>query len=146
MDTKSLPGWATRIDEISNGIFKVTLTNNFGRKVKVTNNTTDKTIDKALSYAFDIEKKISANWNKFLFDFCLLRLVDIIITGKSYSDNNFGSWFIEVGNKRLLYLNKEFCLVSQTQSDDKWFDNCIIKDNKLTYNTTTNTGYTPHYE
>jgi len=135
MNTKSLPGWTTKIDEISNGVFKVTLTDKFGRKAEVVDNATDETIDKTLSYAFDIERKVSSNWNKFLFDFCLLRLKDKTITKESYNDKDFGSWFIEVVDKRLLYLGKESWLVSQTQSDNEWFDNYMIKDNELTYDT-----------
>ena len=135
MNTKSLPGWTTKIDEISNGVFKVTLTDKLGRKVEAVDFATNETIDKTLSYAFDIEKKVSTNWNKFLFDFCLLRLTDKTITKESYKDKDFGSWLIEVGDKRLLYLGKESWLVSQTQSDSKWFDNYIIKDNELTYDT-----------
>ena len=135
MNTKSLPGWTTKIDEISNGVFRVTLTDKFGRKAEVVDNATDETIDKTLSYAFDIERKVSSNWNKFLFDFCLLRLKDKKITKQSYNDKDFGSWLIEVADKRLLYLGKESWLVSQTQSDNKWFDNYIIKDSELTYET-----------
>lgn len=135
MNTKSLPGWTTKIDEISNGVFKVTLTDKFGRKAEVVDNATDETIDKTLSYAFDIERKVSSNWNKFLFDFCLLRLKDKAITKKSYNDKDFGSWLIEVVDKRFIYLGKESWLVSQTRSDNKWFDNFIIKDDELTYDT-----------
>jgi hypothetical protein len=135
MDKKSLPGWTTKIDEISNGVFKVTLTDKFGRIAETVDNATNETIDKTLSYAFDIERKISSNWNKFLFDLCLLQLADKTITNKSYSDKVFGSWFIEVGNNRLLYLGKESWLVSQTQKDSNWFDNYIIKDNELNYET-----------
>lgn len=132
MNTKSLPGWTTKIDEISNGVFKVTLTDKFGRKAEVVDNATEETIDKTLSYAFDIERKVSSNWNKFLFDFCLLRLKDKAITNKSYNDINFGSWLIEFVDKHFLYLGKESWLVSQTRSDNKWFDNFIIKDDELT--------------
>jgi hypothetical protein len=133
MNTKSLPGWTTKIDEISTGVFKVTLTDNFGRKAEVVDDATDETIDKTLSYAFDIEKKVSSNWNKFLFDFCLLRLEDKTITKESYNDKDFGSWLIEVDNNRLLFLGRESWIISQTNSDNKWFDNFIIKDEELTY-------------
>lgn len=135
MNTKSLPGWTTKIDEVSNGVFKVTLTDKFGRKAEVVDNATDETIDKTLSYAFDIERKVSSNWNKFLYDFCLFRLKDKTITRESYNDKDFGSWLIEVVDKRLLYLGKESWLVSQIQSNNKWFDNYIIKDDELTYDT-----------
>lgn len=133
MNSKSLPGWTTKIDESSTGVFKVTLTDKFGRKAEVIDNATDETIDKTLSYAFDIERKVSSNWNRFLFDFCLLQLKDKTITKESYNEKDFGSWLIEVVDKRFLYFGKESWLVSQTQSDNKWFDNFIIKDNELTY-------------
>jgi hypothetical protein len=135
MNTNLLLGWTTKIDEISNGVFKVTLTDKFGRTAEVVDNATDETIHKTLSYAFDIERKISSNWNKFLFNFCLLRLRDKTISKESYNEKDFGSWLIEVVDKRLLYLGKESWLVSQTKSDNKWFDNYIIKDNELTYDT-----------
>src|SRR6476620_8397284 len=104
MRQKSLPGWKTQIDEISNGVFKVTLIDSYGRKAEVVDNATDETIEKTLSYAFDIERKVSTNWNKFLFDFCLLRLTDKAITKEFCNDKDFGSWHIEVGDKRILYL------------------------------------------
>lgn len=132
---KSLPGWTTKIDEVSNGVFKVTLVDKYGRKAEVIDIATDETIDRTLSYAFEIERQVSNNWNKFLYDFCLLRLSDNTITQDSYSDKDFGSWFIEVGEKRILFMGKESWMVSQTQSDNKWFDNFIIKDDELTYNT-----------
>lgn len=135
MNTNSLPGWTTKIDEISNGVFKVTLTDRFGRKAEVVDNATDETIEKAISYAFDIERKISSNWNKFLYDFCLLRLADKKITKESFNEKDFGSWLIESGDKRFLYFGKESWLISQIQNEGEWFDNYIIKDNELTYDT-----------
>lgn len=135
MKQKSLPGWTTKIDEISNGVFKVTLVDNYGRKAEVIDNATDETIDRTLSDAFNIERQVSKNWNKFLYDFCLYRLAGDSITKSSYNDKDFGSWLIEVGDKRLLFLGKESWLVSQIKSDSEWFDNYIIKDNELTYKT-----------
>jgi hypothetical protein len=135
MKQKSLPGWTTKIDEISNGVFKVTLTDNYGRKAEVIDNATDETIDRTLSDAFDIEKQVSMNWNKFLYDFCFSRLTDNSITSNSYNDKDSSSWLIEVNDKRLLFLGKESWLVSQTKSDNKWFDNFIIKDEELNYKT-----------
>ena len=134
MNTKSLPGWTIKIDETSNGFFKVTIVDCYGRKAEVTDAATQETIDRALNDAFDIEKQVSNDWNKFLYDFCLLHLSDNKIIKKSYNEKNFGSWLIEVINKRLLFLGKESWLVSQTQSDNKWFDNYIIRDYELNYN------------
>jgi len=135
MKQKSLPGWTTTIHEISNGVFKVTLVDNDGRKAEVIDNATDETIDRTLSDAFDIEKQVSKNWNKFLYDLCISRLKDNSVTKTSYNDKDFGSWLIEIDNKRLLFIGKESWLVSQIKSDNKWFDNYIMKENELTYRT-----------
>ena len=104
----SLPGWTTKIEEISNGVLKVTLTDNYGRKTEVIDNATDETINKAFNNAFEIEKQISKNWNKFLYNFCISQLSDAIITTKDYNDKAFGSWLIEVGDKRIVYMAKTF--------------------------------------
>ena len=69
-----LPGWTLEVDEISNGVFKVILKNALGHKAEIIDDVTDGTIEKAKSYAFDIERQISKNWNLFLYNFCLLRL------------------------------------------------------------------------
>lgn len=135
MKQKSLPGWTTKIDEISNGVFKVTLIDKYGRKAEIIDDATDETIERTLSDAFDIEKQVSKNWNKFIYDFCFSRLADNSITSNSYNDKDFGSWLIEVSDKRLLFLGKESWLVSQTKSNNEWFDNFIIKDEELNYKT-----------
>lgn len=130
---KSLPGWTSKIEEISNGVFKVTLIDSFGRKAEIIDDATEETIQKALSYAFDIEKQISKKWDKFLYDFCLSQFADTVSVQKMYNENDFGSWSIEVDSKRLLYIGKNSRLVSQTKSDNRWFDNAIIKNEELTY-------------
>ena len=61
MKQNSLPGWTTKIEEISNGVFKVTLFDSYGRKAEVIDIATDETIDKTLSDAFDLEKQVSKN-------------------------------------------------------------------------------------
>jgi len=64
---------------------------------------------------FDIEKQISKNWNKFLFDLCLQRLTDIDLTNKEYNDEAFGSWLIERHDKRIIYDGKDSWFITQTK-------------------------------
>jgi len=75
MNNKSLPGWTIRINETSNGVFKVTLSDAYGHKVEIIGNASDETIKKAISDAFDLEKKISQNWNLFLYNLAIERLM-----------------------------------------------------------------------
>jgi len=45
---KSIPGWTINIDEISNGVFKVTLTDAYGRIAEITDVASDDTIDRTI--------------------------------------------------------------------------------------------------
>ena len=130
---KSLPGWTTKIDEVSNGVFIVTITDSFGRIVEVTNDTIEDAIRKVYQDVFEIEKQVSNNWNKFLYDLCLAQLSDTVITTKNYNNETFGSWLIEVNDNRLVYMGKDYWLVAQTKKDNKWFDKTILKREEMTY-------------
>ncbi len=133
MNKKSIPGWTISIDEISNGVFKVTLKNGCGRKAEIIDNATDETIEKAIGDAFDIEKQISQNWNLFLYDLAVLRLSEKDIKNKEYNDNAFGSWFIERKDKRLVYDGKDSWLIFQTKTKGDWIDIETIKKDELEY-------------
>lgn len=133
MNKISIPGWKTEIDEISQGIFKVTLTDAFGRKAEIIDHATDETIEKAISDAFDIEKQISQNWNLFLYNLAVQKLSDKSIKTMKYNDKAFGSWFIESQDKRLVYDSKDTCLIFQTKTQDNWTDIDTIKKDELKY-------------
>lgn len=133
MNKKSIPGWAINIDEISNGVFKVTLTDAYGRKAENVDNATDETIERTIGDAFDIEKQISKNWNLFLYDLAIQKLGDADITIKEYNDKVFGSWFIEKQNKRVVYDGKDAWLIFQTKNKGDWTDIDTIKKDELKY-------------
>lgn len=133
MKKKSIPGWTMNIDEISNGVFKVTLTDGYGRKAEIIDNATDETIERAIGDAFDIEKQISQNWNLFLYDLAVQKLSDKDIKNKEYNDKVFGSWFIERQDKRLVYDGKDSWLIFQTKTKGDWTDIEIIKKEELKY-------------
>jgi hypothetical protein len=130
---KTITGWTANIEEVSNGVFRVILTDEYGRKAEVVGNATDETIEKAISYAFDIEKQVSQNWNLFLFNFCIERITTESIVKKEYNDKTFGSWFIESAENRFLYDGKDEWLIFQTKIDTEWADKIIIKKDELCY-------------
>jgi hypothetical protein len=129
-----LPGWTTKIDEISNGVFKVTLTDTYGHLAELTGIATDETISGAVEYAFDIEKQISKNWNLFLYDLALLLLPEINVASKMYDDNAFGSWFIELNDgSRAVYEGKDGSLIFQQRRNFEWINQKNMSKNELTY-------------
>lgn len=133
MNKKSIPGWTIYIDEISNGVFKVTLTDSYGRIAEIVDNATDETIERTIGEAFDIEKQISKNWNLFLYELAVQELEDTDIKTKEYNDTVFGSWFIERQDRRLVYDGKDSWLIFQTKLKNDWEDNEIIKKEELKY-------------
>jgi len=133
MNKKSIPGWIIDINEISNGVFKVTLTDAFGRKAEVIDDANDETIERAVSYAFDIEKQVSKNWNLFLYELSNQKLNDTDIENKEYNDKAFGSWVIEKQDRRLIYDGKDSWLVFQTRSESNWTNTDGINRDDLGY-------------
>ena len=130
---KSIPGWTTNIEEISNGVFRVILTDKYGRKAEVIDNASDETIERAISDAFDIEKQISKNWNLFLFNLCIEAINNKSIVNKEYNDIAFGSWYIESEKNRLIYDGKDNWLIFQTKIGADWTDKIVITKDELKY-------------
>lgn len=120
MNKKSIPGWTITINEVSNGVFRVTLTNTDGHKVEITDTAIDEVIERAVSDAFEIEKQISKNWNLFLYDLAIQELRYIDIKTSQYTDNEFGSWLIERRHKRLVYEGRDSELTFQTNLGGYW--------------------------
>lgn len=129
---KSIPGWKMYIDEVSNGVFNVTLTDTDGRKAEVLDAATDETIQKAISYAFDIEKQISKNWKSFLYEFFIQELNTKLISTE-YQNDVMGSWFIELESRRLFYDAKDECIQFQTRQLDKWVGIKMVTKEKVTH-------------
>ncbi|MBK7290996.1 MAG: hypothetical protein KBF82_14335 [Chitinophagaceae bacterium] len=129
-----LPNWTTTIDEISNGIFKVTLVDKFGRKVETIDNATDDTVKRTIADAFEMEKQTTKNWNRFLYELSLLLLRKFNVTFNEYNDLSFGSWFIEISNrKRIVYNGRDYWLIIQEKKDAEWAELESIENIGLTY-------------
>lgn len=94
-----------RLSEISNGYYEVLLVDNYGRQASTSDNNPDVARTTCEQYVLDIERQISKNYDKFLYDLLVLKLDKKAITNKGH-DDDFGSWFIEVGNKKIVFDKK----------------------------------------
>ena len=131
--TEILPGWTLSYDEVSNNVYEVTLTDNFGRLAATTDTDFEKAVVTCENYVFDIERQTSKSWNKFLFDKCILKTNHDSITKSEYHYEAFGSWYIEYGMKRIVLDGKDYVLHSQVLNENDWVDLEQIKLSELTF-------------
>ena len=120
-------------EEVSNNVYKVTLTDYFGRQGETTNTDLEEAITTVETYAFDIEMQTSENWKKFLYDACIIKLGDKKIIEKQYKDEAFGSWDILLKANRILLDGKDFTFCVQVYKEG-WVDTTTIKLSALTFN------------
>jgi len=132
-NTEILPGWTLTFDEVSNNVYKVNLTDKWGRQGGTTDSNLDKAIVTCEYYAFDIERQISKNWNKFLYDACLMKIDKSKIIEAIYHDEAFGSWYVTTHNKRIVFDGRDFVLLIQFPNGNDWIDKESIKIDDLTY-------------
>ena len=128
--TEILPGWTLKVDEVSAGAYKITLTDQDGRKAEIVDDYSDLSLDKCTDYAFEIEKQTKRTWNKFLYDFANLRLKNLKIEKKEYHDKDFGSWTIQTKDKRLLLDGRDGWLIFEERQNGNWIDKETIKEFK----------------
>lgn len=127
-----LPGWTLEFEEVSNNVYKVTLTDNFGRQSSTTDTDLKKAIETCEGYAFEIERQISKKWTKFLFDACILKLGDRKIIEQQYHEKSFGSWYILLEN-RILLDNRDDIFCIQVYNETGWINTQTITLRDLTY-------------
>ncbi|HMI05729.1 MAG TPA: hypothetical protein VK541_24790 [Pedobacter sp.] len=126
--------WTVNFDEVSNNVYKVELTDTFGRKAGTTDHDLDRAIETCLSYAFDIEKQLNNPLNKFIYDTFKYFLSDQTLLSDNYSGKDFGSWIIEKNEKRIILDGKESLLALQSQTaSNVWVDDFTIKVRELTF-------------
>ena len=134
MIIKVLGMWSLSFEEISNNVYKVELTDNFSRQVGVTDHDLDRGIETCLSHAFDIEKKLGNNFNKFIYDTFKYFLSDQKLFADNYSDKSFGSWVLEKEAIRMILDGKDLVISLQTKTDlNNWIDTSIIKLSDLSF-------------
>ena len=130
---KIVPGWTIKIDEISNGVFKVTATAQYGSKSEVVGSASDETIEKAISGAFDIEKQVSKQFGLFLYEFAIKNLTKLVIKKTQYDSQNFGSWIIETKNKRLILDGRDNFIILENKILNTWVIKNTITTKEISY-------------
>ena len=126
--------WTLRFDEVSNNVYNVELTDNFGRQVGTTDHDLDRAIETSISYAFDIERQLNNTLNKFTYDTFKYFFADQPLLADNYSDKDFGSWIFEKIGKRIILDGKDLLLSLQSQTElNNWKDDFTIKLTDLTF-------------
>ncbi|WP_299754358.1 hypothetical protein [uncultured Pontibacter sp.] len=128
-----LPGWKLLVEEVSNNVYEITLTDDANRKAGTTDSDLEAGIRKCAEYAFEIEKQIRKKWNKFLFEAALIELTKEDILESNYDDDTFGSWFIEFQKERIIRDGKENILIKQLKTTTGWEDEVNFNLRELSY-------------
>jgi hypothetical protein len=76
--TQILPNWTLSFYEVSNNVYKVVLTDTYGRQASTTDYNLEQAVKTCEQYSFGIERQISKDWKRFLFDYAMLKLQDLV--------------------------------------------------------------------
>src|SRR5215213_2464089 len=87
-----LPNWTLRIDEESNHVYNVVLIGDFGRQAATADHDFERAVKTCEGYAFDMERQVSKDWSRFLFDYAMLKLKAIVTFSNGDPKNPYGSW------------------------------------------------------
>jgi hypothetical protein len=128
-----LPGWQLTLEEVSNNVYEITLTDEYFRQAGTKDSDLEGGIRKCAEYAFTIEKQVSKNWSKFLYDSVLIELPKEQIIASRYDEAAFGSWFIELQKERIIGDGKENLLIKQLKTTTGWEDEVNFHLKELSY-------------
>jgi hypothetical protein len=128
-----LPEWKLIFEEVSNNVYEITLIDKANRKAGTKGSDLEAGIRKCAEFAFDIEKQISKNWNRFLFEAALIEMPKEDIIESRYDDDAFGSWFIELQKERIIGDGKENLLIKESRTETGWKNEVDFNLKKLSY-------------
>jgi hypothetical protein len=129
-----LPHWVLRFDEVSNNVYKVALNDSSGRQAASTDHDLERAVKTCEGYAFDIERQISKDWSRFLFDYAMLKLEGRVTFSNGDPKNAYGSWSIRVEGKILTYEGRDDVLITRDSNADA-FDYKAIALKDLSFDT-----------
>jgi hypothetical protein len=127
-------GWTLEAKEVSNGVTFFEMTDSNGCQVSCKDDNYERGLNNCISFAFDVEKQISRNWNKFLYELFKYELNNLEFIEDKYSELVFGSWIISLEKKRIILDGKESELILQKKNIFKnWSEVKSIKLNNVTF-------------
>lgn len=111
-----LEGWKLNVEEVSNCVYKIEFVNRSGRVVGCTDHDYERGIETCINYAFDVEKQISKNWNKFVFNLLKYKFEKKKLEEEIYNEEIFGSCIFRQKNKRIILDGKESSIEYQKKT------------------------------
>ena len=133
-NTELLGGWIISYHEVSNNVYRVTLTDINGRQSACTDSNINCAIETCLSYALDIKKHLKIGLPRFLFDLCRFKLSNKQIISEDYNAEVFGNWIICLSNKRIIYDGKDGILFVEYRATTELYEEQFSRNvSTLTY-------------
>lgn len=125
-----LPGWFLNAREVSAGVYEVSITDKQNRSCTSKGTDPDKETNICLKWAFDLQKYISTLWPEYIFQCLLLRCKNTTIA--EYSEA-FGSWYVEAGDKRIVFEGRDGWYIVEEKQEDGWMYTHITKNRNLNF-------------
>ena len=130
-----LEGWKLNAEEVSNCVYKIEFVDNSGRIVGCTDHDYERGIETCVNYAFDVEKQINKNWNKFIFDVLKYKFEKKKLDEEIYNEEIFGSCLLRQKNKRIILDGKDALIEFQKKTIFRtWITKKQISLKNLEYN------------
>ena len=127
-------GWTLEAKEVSNGVTFFEMTDSNVCQVSCKDDNIERGLNNCISFAFDVEKQISRNWNKFLYELFKYELNNLEFIEDKYSEIFFGSWIISLEKKRIILDGKDSELILQKKNIFRnWSEVKSIKLNNVTF-------------
>jgi hypothetical protein len=112
-----IPNWTFYITETSFGVYLVTGRASYGSEVSYHDSDLNYALQKCENYAFDIEKQLSKNLSKFIYNYFLIKLNKLSILANNISYEN---WAIELKSARIIYNNRDTVISLQNYEEGNW--------------------------
>jgi hypothetical protein len=116
-----VPGWQFGIDEVSNGHYVLTGCDLFHHTVSYHGSDESWLIESGRDQAVWVSLQDKGGRRRFLYNYIGLRLGKEKISESVYDEKVFGSWYICVSDRKIIFDGKSFALILQ-EYNSEWKD------------------------